>query len=339
LAHLPFYYRQLFLEHAVATRDFWVARPRVEARVDLAVNRFGRGYEGGLLIVGDPASGKSSLAARIAQRSTGAALRIPPPPQATADLAVFLDHLRRTLGSGSIDAAIARLPAGTMVVVDDLDLWWERRPGGLVVVEYLLGLIDRFGGRCLFVVTATPITESLLRQLVRLEERFLASVHLDPFTAEALRDVVLVRHRSTGMELQMDGRESEGLADWRLARFFNELFDRTHGNVGEALQSWIASIEAVDGEAIRVRMPEPPRTSPLGELKPRQRALLGAVMVHRRLPLDCVGRMTGLEAPTLAAEVAALRRSGMAEEVGGVLLLNRFIEPHLRRELQTRGVV
>ncbi|MDH3208024.1 MAG: AAA family ATPase [Gemmatimonadota bacterium] len=341
LAHLPFYYRQLFLEHTVATRDFWVARPRVDQRIELAMDRFKRGYEGGLLVVGDPGSGKSSLVARIANRAPGIpVLRVPAPSQATSDIAVFQDHLRRTLGSsGDIDAAFARLPAGTPLVVDDLDQWWERRSGGLEVVEYLLGLMDRFGGRCLFIVTVTTVTESLLRQLVRLEERFLASVHLDPFTAEQLRDIVLVRHRSTGMGLLVDGRPTQGMVDWRLARFFNQLFDRTRGNVGEALRAWIASIESVEDETVHIRTPETPRLSPLRELKPRQRALTGALMIHRRLPADGVGRLTGLDPVALAEEIAALRRSGLIEETNGVFVLNPYIEPDLRRELQTRGVV
>jgi amino acid transporter len=341
LSRLPFYYRTLFLEHAVATRDFWVPRPRVETRVELAVDRFRRGYEGGLLIVGDPRSGKSSVAARIAQRTAGApSFRVPPPPHATADLAVFQSHLRRTLGAaGDMDSALARLPAGTLLVIDDLDLWWERRPGGLEVIDHLLGLIDRFGGRCLFVVTATTSTDALLRQVVRLQDRFLASVHLDPFTAEELRDVVLVRHRSTGMGLSVDGRPTQGLADWRLARFFNQLFDLTRGNVGEALQSWIASIEAVADQRVLVRTPETPRSGPLEELRPRQRGLLGALAVHRRLPLDGIARIACLDAAALDEEVAALRRSGLVEESGGALVLNRYVEPELRRVLQERGVV
>ena len=49
--------------------------------------------------------------------------------------------------------------------------------------------------------------------------------------------------------------------------------------------------------------------------------------------------MTSLDAGTLAEEVAALRRSGLAEEAGGVLSLNRHIEPALRRDFQARGVI
>jgi hypothetical protein len=141
------------------------------------------------------------------------------------------------------------------------------------------------------------------------------------------------------MALMVDGRTTEGLADLRLARFFNQLFDRTHGNVGEALQSWISSIESVEDEEIHVRTTEAPRLSPLRQLQPRQRALLGALMVHRRLPLEGLGRISGLDAPSLLEEVAALRRSGTVEESGGVLMLNRFVEPDLRQDLRLRGVV
>jgi hypothetical protein len=242
-------------------------------------------------------------------------------------------------GSADAEATLGRLPFGTVVLIDDLDLWWERRAGGLEVVQHILDLIDRFGGRCLFVVTATTLTHGLMRELVGLDERFLASIRLDPFTAEELRDIVLVRHRSTGMGLLIDGRATQGLADWRVARFFNQLFDRTHGNVGEALQAWVAAIDEVDGEEILVVTGESPRLGPLGELGPTQHALLGALMVHRRVPPESMALMTGLGRADLDREVAALRRSGMAEESVGALTLNRYVEPDLRRHLQARGVV
>ncbi len=341
VSDLPFYYRQLFLEHAVATRDFWVLRPRAEAQVDRALARFQRGHEGGLLITGDPGSGRSSLVARLAQRQVRSqVLRVVPPPHATAKLATFEDHLRHALGSdGDVEATLAQLPIGTMVVVDDLDLWWERHGGGLEVVERLLGLIDRFGGRCLFVVSVTTVGERLLRRLVRFEERFLGSIHLEPFSAEALRDIVLIRHRSTGMGLTVDGRPTHGLADWRMARFFNQLFDRTHGNVGESLQSWIASITLLEQDAVHVETVETPRLGALRDLLPQQRALLATLMVHRRVSPDGVRRTMEVEPQELDAEIAALRRCGMVEEAGGALRLSRYMEPDLRRDLQTRGVL
>jgi hypothetical protein len=341
LSELPFYYRQLFLERGAATRDFWVSRPREEGQVDVAFDRFGRGHEGGLLVVGDPGSGRSSFVAHVAQKhGASALLRVRPPRRATGDPSTFEEHLRSALGGDDeAEATLAQLPVGTVIVIDDVDLWWERRRGGLGVIERILSLIDRFGGRCFFIVASTTVTERLLNRLLRLEERFLASVHLEPFSAESLRDIVLVRHRATGMSLTVDGAPTQGLADWRLARFFNQLFDRTHGNVGEALQGWIASITSLSGDEVHVATGEAPRLRPLRELSARQRALLGALMVHRRTSPESVRGAMGLDPAELVEEIAALRRSGLVEETRGTLVPSRYVEPYLRRDLQARGVL
>ena len=341
MADLPFYYRQLFLEHAAATRDFWIPRPRSEAQFKRALERFRLGHEGGLLVVGDPGSGRSSLIARMTQRQVRApVLRVSPPPHATSDVATFDRHLATALGvEDATEVSLGQLPVGSVVVVDDVGLWWERRDGGLEVVQRILKLIDRFGGRCLFVLTATPATERLLQQLVRFEDRFLASVHLEPLSAEALRDIVLVRHRSTGMGLAIDGRATQGPTDWRVARFFNQLFDRTHGNVGESLQAWIACIRAVEGDEIQVTSADPPRLTAIQDLGPRQRALVASLAVHGAVSLDSLLGSMGLDRNDFDTDVAALRRCGLVEESGGALRLNRYVEPYLRRDLQTQGVI
>jgi hypothetical protein len=141
------------------------------------------------------------------------------------------------------------------------------------------------------------------------------------------------------MSLTVDGAPTQGLADWRLARFFNQLFDRTHGNVGEALQGWIASITSLSGDEVHVATGEAPRLRPLRELSARQRALLGALMVHRRTSPESVRDAMGLDLPEFVEEIAALRRSGLVEETRGTLVPSRYVEPYLRRDLQARGVL
>jgi hypothetical protein len=117
------------------------------------------------------------------------------------------------------------------------------------------------------------------------------------------------------------------------------MFDRTRGNVGEALKSWIASIDAVEGDRVLVRGREPPRLDALDELQPRQRALLGALIVHRHLAAEGLQRMTGLDPEALDQEIRMLRRCGLLDQRDGVLSVGSFVEADLRRDLHARGIL
>ena len=117
------------------------------------------------------------------------------------------------------------------------------------------------------------------------------------------------------------------------------MFDRTHGNPGEALQSWVASIRSFRADEVQVESLVLPRLTPLRELHARRRAVLAAVMVHRRLANDGLHRIMGLGSDELQEEVGALVRAGLLERENQGLHINRYVEPFLRRELGTRGIV
>jgi amino acid transporter len=329
LEALPFYYRQLFFGQSALSDAFWVGRNAELEQVARAVASFRRGAEGALIIAGPRASGKTALA----QRSVGElfagreVLRVQPRPGGSVQLAHFDAAVAKARDTtGTSDAVIRALPDGSAVVIDDLELWWERSREGMAVVDRILELVERHGGRVLFILCVGRQALNLLDRLCALSDRALAVVHCGPMPAEALKTIVTLRHASTGVKFSLGERSEDDLGALRLARLFSGYFDYSGGVVGAALRGWIAHVDKVGEDALVVRAPHPERWELVDELRREWVALLLQLVLHKQMSSARLERVTGLDRQVLARELDTLRRIGLlVESRKRVVEINPFV--------------
>jgi hypothetical protein len=344
LDRLPHYYRQLFLGRPTVTDQLRVGfqRELAEAADALAARR--GGAAGALLVLGEPGQGRGTLSGIIAQRHAGTAgvFRVDAPAGGSIDPAAFSARMGGALGRADASPArlAAALPPGSALIVNDVERWWERSAEGGAVLDALDELIARTPADCLIVLNAGPRSFRLLNRLRPLDDRILRVVECEPFTARQLRQVILPRHASTGLTFELNGRTEERLSELRLARLFDAHFDFAEGNVGVALHAWIACIERVDGDLLRIRAPARPRLDPLEALTRVQLMLLIQLLLHGRLTRDRMIRVCQLDAATLARELRGVLRAGLVREgAAGELAVDGFVRPHLYRFLADRELL
>src|SRR5690606_38602047 len=162
-------------------------------------------------------------------------------------------------GEGTAEEVLSRLPDDPVVVLDDLELWWERSDEGLASIAAVVDLLDRFGDRILFVLATSSPSFALINRLYPISDSALAVLECGPVHAEALRSVVMLRHGSTGLRFELGGKGEEQLSDLRLARLFSSHFDYAGGHLGAALRSWITHVRRVNGSTLHIEAPETER--------------------------------------------------------------------------------
>ncbi len=338
---LPFYYRQLFLGKSTINRAFWIGRERELAEAARAVARYRAGYVGALVVTGDRQSGKTSLCRALAADLFAHARvhHIFPPAGGSIEASELDAVLARELKVSGPGDPLLTVPEGSVMVFHDVELWWERSAGGLAVLEKLLEAVDRHGERCFFVLNLNVHALRFIDRLAPLTDRALAVIECGPMSAEQLKEILALRHNSTGMRFVLDERGVEGLTDWKLARFFTGFFDYSDGRVGTALQAWLAHIEEVDEKRLAFRRPQPSPAAALDALRMEQVALLLQFVLHKQLTLDRLARITAVERKALAREVATLKRAGLlVEGSGDTLEINRYVHHVLVTHLTERGL-
>ncbi len=340
---LPYYYRQLFFGQATLNENFWVSRDAEFALAKAAVSNFKSGKTGCLIIQGERGSGKSALWQHLATRALERqpVYRVHPKAGGSSELRVFEKALSEAIGQpGAAVDLLRRLETGSVIVVDDFELWWERSPRGLEVVDLVLDLIDRFGDRCLFILCMNRQAYRLLARLRALDDRALGVVECGIVSAETLKRIISLRHDSTGVTYSLDGTEQGELGQWAIARLFAAHFHYSKGLIGPALQAWVTHIERCGKESIDIRRPTNASTPSFDELSVEQVAILVQLSLHKQLSVERLCRVVpGPRSPTLQL-IASLRRMGLVVEPRPhVFELNRFIIHLLSDDLKNRGLL
>lgn len=342
LDELPAYYRQLFYGQATINETFWVGRQRQMASAKRAVASFDRGSAGALVVIGDRGSGKTSLVQRITTELLGRRTihRVMPPREGATEGEAFAEALQKaTRAEGTPDELLSRLPDTTVVVIDDLELWWERSADGLGALEMIADLVKRFGDRILFVLALSKQAFGFINRYQPLGDDALAVLECTPLPAEDLKAIIMLRHGSTGLKFALEGKEEAELSDLTLARLFSRHFDYSYGHVGAALRSWITHVRKVSSSSLDVRTPNGERWELLDELRPSLKALLVQLVLHKSLSRERLVHVTGERRVTLEHEVGTLIRMGLVTESQHALSINPFVHHAVIGRLSKRGLL
>jgi len=327
LTAVPLYYRNLFLGQININDSFFAGREEeIEAGRAVISGERASGPRT-VLVSGPRGAGKTTLCQQIA--TTGSSVFwVTAPPGGAATPGALRGALAGALGGRGTPAQIVgRLAPGATIVIDDLELWWERRPGGLGAIDELLELVAGAGDRVGFVLAGSAASLRLLGAL-RPELARVAYTHLEcrPLTARTLERVIMARHASTGLDLRLGKRSRETLGAWTRARLFDAHFDHSRGNVGYALRSWIAHVDACEDDVLSIRMPDSLDWDVLDDLRPELVAVLLELVLHKAATTDKLVRVTERSSEDVADAVAELCALGLAvQSRRRVVQLNPYV--------------
>ena len=385
LEKLPFYYRQLFLGKQNVDRAFWTGRGLIMLEAKKAINRFRQGLgrqdslsTGGLLIVGEQNSGKTYLSQYIAGKyfNKRKIYQVNPPDVGTIDINLFGKAIQNVIGAGEELEAGAKprtlmdVEKDSVFIFNDIELWWERSQKGLVVIEQILKIINQHGGRIFFIVNSNIHSFRYINRLTHFSDGFQKMLECEPFSAEELKDIILFRHKSTGIRYRLKNKREDDISGWRQARLFSKYFNYSKGNVGVALNAWISNIHAVslsDKAAelsvskgtglVQIKEPKIPNLDRLRHINSDWLLIIIQFILHKRMTVSKLGRVAHLESETVVSLVSLLLRAGVivystsgrnrsntSGEAEGdleeaVYELNQFLRPHLVNDLVERGVL
>jgi len=344
LATLPQFYKNLFSGNSLISEDFWIPRIEDEALFQTAVRRHRAGYGGGILVVGDANIGKSAFCRYVAEKSgkKERIIHLQPPYSGSVQLSDFELALQKATGmGGSIKEIMESLSPGTMLIIHDLELWWERSLNGWEVVRLLMQLINTYGQQSIFVVNVNPLAFGLMNRLEQLQDSFIATIPLRPFNSMELQELVLRRHRSSAMKFMLNKREENKITEIRLASLFNRYFDYSEGNPGTTLKAWLVNITKVAGKQLTIEVPHLPDTLFLAQMEEEWKVILIQLLLHKRMSSERVARLIysgNMEHTDRILQ--AMKRSGLVESLkDDVYMVNQYLQPHLVGAFRREGLL
>ncbi|PRP90047.1 glutathione-regulated potassium-efflux system protein KefB [Enhygromyxa salina] len=248
-------YVAMFDDRAIRDPRFFVAHRELLRVISRAERTWQQGRTAnGVLVVGGPGSGKTSLL-NVATLKLGTREMMWLPEERVG----FIEALAGELHCApTLDPIMRRLlDRPRVIVVDDLE---RRLPlGGRAVdeLELLAQLIARTSATCFWIVAASRELHRLVARNWPLRVGFADVIELDRLDGETLAAVILARHRISHLELSFPlsplrraiakllGREPSG----QQRRYFAGLAESCGSNLRAALIEWCRA-GAVHGETL-----------------------------------------------------------------------------------------
>lgn len=340
---LPPYYVSLFSGKSSNNKDFWVKRPKEEATFQKAITRYKAGYHGGILVIGDRNEGKTSFCKYATKHFLKGHNHIDvfPSIHGNASIESFTLALKKATGiREKANVILSQLPKNTALTIHDLELYWEKSEDGMDVISYLCELIDQFSHKIIFIVNLNPYAHKLISQLETFNDRFIENIALQPFYAESLNEIILKRHKSSGIFLAFEDKEDDKLNELQLAKLFNSYSDYSKGNVGTALNGWITNIKEVSKNKIIIQKPVSPSLAPFQELREDWVVLLTQLILHKRVSIAKVMRVCNWEAKKAKSMILAFKRVGLiVEKSTGIYQANHYLHPFITKFLNEREIL
>lgn len=336
LSQIPFYYQQLFLRKEYYLNEFWVGRQKELSDFENSVNRFHAGFKGAVLVSGERGCGKTFFSQYAVKKYLPEASLyvINPPFAGSSDPEDFKKTMQHVFETRQYDQAFSDLPANSVIIFDSLEQWWERSAGGYRVVNMIIDLIDRFHEKFLFIVNVNMHAFNVINNIHKIESVFLNLIELEPFNAEQIKEIVMLRHKSGNLRFELFQKKHRKMHYWDNARLFAKHFAFSKGNVGVVLDSWIANIKEVQGNVIYVTDPNVPDTSVLDNLELDWWFLLIQFVLHKRMSVSRLSKITMIAENDLLVRIMILKRAGVIVETSNdIYEINRFLYPHLRMKL------
>ena len=337
LNKVPPYYQQLFLRKNNFFMDFWHGKPSELEEAQKTILRQEKGHNGALLIRGEHNSGKTFMVNYICHKylSSRQVFVIQPPFAGSVSEHGFLSALQKATDLDlSIEEILSQIPEKSVLVFEDLELWWEKTPGGLKIIELICELIEKFGSRVFFMVTVNLHAFNSINRFKKIDPWLLSTIDCYPFNAEELKNIIMQRHKSGNLKFIYKGKKESEMRSWDYAQLFNTYFNYTRGNVGLSLQTWMACISDVKDYTLLIRAPRRPDTSVLSRLKADTLIFLVQFILHKRLNYEKIQRIMFMTPEQVREKIMHLKRAAIITEPSPeVFMLNPNLHPFIRERL------
>lgn len=341
--NLPFYYRQLFLRKQNYLNDFWVGREEQLEQAERALKRYRSGQHGALLITGEQYSGKTFMAQYLINKLLYKSnLVIVTPPHAGSIQAFDFKQaiISATDRNGEYDEIFSDLPSNSVILFDDIDLWWEKSDEGMRIINLILNLIRRHSRNYIFMITIDKHAFTLINRMNKIESFFLSLIECTPMNSDELRRAIMQRHEAGNLTFKLGKRTESNIRPWVQARLFSRYFSYSRGNVGIALRSWINHITHFSNGMITISEPRLPDLMKLNYLESHWYITLLQIVLHRRVTSKKLSRVLRVSEQEAIKKIEILYLAGLIRENGkNVYEINPVVYPHLMVKLNEMKII
>ncbi|MDD4746652.1 MAG: ATP-binding protein, partial [Salinivirgaceae bacterium] len=300
---LSFYYKHLFVGKQNYALDFLIGREEELKKIDNYIVNHRSGFRNALLIAGERHSGKTFLANVMADKyvERKKVFIILPPEVGSTNFNDFNLAVGNAFNNSfNAEYNFSRVQNGTMIIVENAELWWAKENGGEKTLTTILNLTQKYRNSIVFVFTINSLALGIIKNVVPINRYFSSIVECSPMNASQIGKVILNRHNIGNMRFVLNGKRQHHFRTWNYAKLFNRYFLISDGNIGYCLNIWINNILSVNNDKIQIQTPKLMDNSVFGSLSAQQKLVLLNIIIHTSVTVKILSQL--LKTTTKIAE-------------------------------------
>ncbi len=341
---IPYYYKQLFLRKENFNNDFFVNRKNEIEQLSETLKRYEAGYKGGILITGEPFSGKTFLSYYFAGKylKNRHLYVVKPPIEGSVSVRKFDSVVDNAIHiNGFSFRKFDKLEPGSIILFDAFELWWQNTESGNIIAEKLKKIIQEHGKKHIFIVNINSYALKILNEKIDFENYFLDIINCMPFSAADIEQTIIKRHTAGGISYVFNDKHQSRIKPGETEKLFYDYAEASKGNIGVAVNSWVANIYDYSEGSIYIKSPVV-KYSSLSYFSNTADEILYQFFLHRRLTEKRLEEL--MKSENTDAEIydnlAFLLRSGIVVEiVKGVFEINGFTYTFIKKHLEESGKI
>jgi len=338
IEQLPFYYRQLFLRRHNFMKEMWVGRKTEMGLAKQSLMDYQNGISGGILVVGTRFSGKSFFCHMLALEYTKQSniISITPPAAGSINTDVFIEHLKTALNiETSFERYMRQLKSKLVIIIDDLELWWEKQAEGQQVILHIHELIRKYGNKVLFIASINTHAYKIINRALDIESSYLNTIMMGAMNAKEINEMIMTRHNTSGLKFTLKRKSQEQFHTWDYAKLFNRYFKFSRGIPGIAIHAWINNIKSIKEKNLYIKYPASYNSEAFEQLDTEQNWHLLLFVLHKNISLEKFSRLSKLSKHESFLEIEKMMRKGLIYKTDDNvfrinILMHHLIEQHLQ---------
>ena len=342
-AQIPIFYVNLFKSKSFINDDFWVPREEESQKIKNARKRQKEGHVGAILITGEHGSGKTALT----RWSTNHLFRkahiytVKPPVNGSVNPKDWIDSLQKATNlNESVDEIAGNLPVDSVIVINDLELWWERSNEGYAVIEEIINLIQKYSRKIFFILNCNIHSYHVINKIFPIDDSLLAIIECGPLDSKQIQQLISKRHKSSGLSFEYKNQSEDQIHPVRMAQLFNSYYDYSKGNPGVVLGEWLRNINSVDDQIMNISSASMPDTEFLDFIDKDWLIVIALFIQHKNMNAEKLARIMTMNIEDAEIYINRFFNSGILTlREGNVYTLNRYLEPFIVKVCIEKGII
>jgi hypothetical protein len=232
------------------------------------------------------------------------------------------------------------MPHDSTLIINDLELWWERTNNGTVLLKEIIDLIRVFGRKIFFIINSNTYSINQINKVFPLEDNLLLVVECNPFDAKKLQLLIQRRHKTSGLNYYYNDSPEESVSQIKTASLFNAYFSYSNGVPGVTMNAWIRNITKIDKQDIVIKKPELPDYDVLNNINPDWLIIIALFIQHKAMNADKLARVMDISTSDAENYIYNLWNANVLElKENNVYQTGRYLEPFLVKICYEKGII